>query len=50
MDNTLLKRVHTLASKAQLTDHLEIPSLSSNILGECSNADCPIKYILGGSL
>jgi predicted nucleic acid-binding protein len=50
MDNTLLERVHALASKAQLTDHLEIPNLSSNILGECSNADCPIKCILGDSL
>ena len=50
MDSTLRERVYTLALKAQLTGHLEIPSLSSNILGECSNADCPIKCILGGSL
>jgi hypothetical protein len=50
MDNILCEEVHALASKAQLTSHLEIPRLSSDTLGKCLDVDCPIKCILGGSL
>jgi predicted nucleic acid-binding protein len=50
MDNILCERMYALASKAQLTDHLAIPRLSSDTLGKCSDADCLIKCILGGFL